>query len=197
MTLAIGGFSEALEVITSRALVFLEASPAPIILIDGRAGAGKSTFAKLLVDSLFRQGESMPRLIPMDELYPGWDLRGGSIYLEEKILLPIQNRQTANWQIYDWESGHRGAPAEPGNGWREFDNATPLIIEGCGSISLRSAGIASLKIWIEAPLESRKVRFHDRDQGAFDDHWVSWQLQEDEFYELEGSPGLADYQIQN
>lgn len=40
----------------------------PIVLIDGRAGSGKSTLALDLQNELFRSGESMPRVIHMDDL---------------------------------------------------------------------------------------------------------------------------------
>ena len=44
----------------------------PLLLIDGRAGAGKSTLAAEVRNHYFRIGESSPRIIHMDALYPGW-----------------------------------------------------------------------------------------------------------------------------
>jgi len=65
-------------------------APTPIVLIDGRAGSGKSTLAAQLQNVLFRDGESAPRLIHMDDLYPGWDgLSAGSDYLNRMILRPV------------------------------------------------------------------------------------------------------------
>ena len=45
----------------------------PIVLIDGRAGSGKSTFAEGLQQQLFRDGESAPRVIHMDNIFEGWE----------------------------------------------------------------------------------------------------------------------------
>ncbi len=62
----------------------------PIVLIDGRSNSGKSTFAKSLQESLFKQGESLPRVIHMDDLYPGWEgLSLGADYLNRFILEPL------------------------------------------------------------------------------------------------------------
>ena len=59
----------------------------PIILIDGRAGSGKSTFAESLQQQLFRDGESAPRVIHMDNIFEGWEgLSLGSDYLVRFIL---------------------------------------------------------------------------------------------------------------
>ncbi|MFM2385128.1 MAG: hypothetical protein RL166_1002, partial [Actinomycetota bacterium] len=111
----------------------------PIILIDGRAGSGKSTLAALLQNQLFKDGESLPRLIHMDDLYEGWDgFQAGVDYLQRLILNPLVARRKAAWQEFDWAKDVRGR-------WREFEGGTPLIVEGCGSISRLAAEAASLK----------------------------------------------------
>jgi len=48
-----------------------EGTPTPIVLIDGRTGSGKSTLAEALQRKLFKVGESLPRVIHMDDLYEG------------------------------------------------------------------------------------------------------------------------------
>ncbi|MEY3274320.1 MAG: hypothetical protein RLZZ279_452, partial [Actinomycetota bacterium] len=45
----------------------------PVLLIDGRAGSGKSTLADEVQNEFFKLGESAPRVIHLDDLYPGWD----------------------------------------------------------------------------------------------------------------------------
>ncbi len=53
--------------VTEETLALVDSGiPTPIILIDGRAGSGKSTLAEKIQNDLFRQGESMPRIIHMD-----------------------------------------------------------------------------------------------------------------------------------
>jgi uridine kinase len=191
-------FREGLNVITRLTLELADQSPTPIILIDGRAGSGKSTFAQQLKDSLFLHGEAAPTLVSMDDLYPGWaGLKDGSLYLERSILNALAQGRKASWQSWDWARGERGNPSEPGNGWREFVGGNTLIIEGCGSLSKHSSELAQLSIWVEASERVRKQRFHERDAGLFDQYWSIWSAQEDEFYQEEKSQNLADFVIRN
>ena len=161
----------------------------PIILIDGRAGSGKSTLAALLQNELFRAGDSLPRLVHMDDLYEGWDgLQSGVDYLQRLILNPLSGRRKAEWQEFDWSKNERGR-------WREFDGGTPLIIEGCGSISRLAAEAASIKVWVEADSEVRYQRWLEREGN--DEFFGRWAAQEVEFYSRERSAELADLNVAN
>ena len=175
---------------TERVLELLDQGVAtPIILIDGRAGSGKSTLAALLQNQLFKEGESLPRLIHMDDLYEGWDgLQAGVDYLQRMILNPVHARRKATWQEFDWALGERGR-------WREFEGGTPLIIEGCGSISRLAAEAADLKIWVESDERVRYARWLEREGN--DDYFGKWAAQEVEFYSRERSGELADLTVSN
>ena len=191
-------FSSGIGVITKLALALADQTPTPIILIDGRAGSGKSSFAEELRNELFRQSDAAPALIHMDDLYPGWEgLEAGSAYLVQNILQPLSQAKPAAWQKWNWSQGRRGDPTEPGNGWREFSGGNILIIEGCGSLSRQSRDLAQLSLWIEAPRDVRRARWQARDAGKFDEFWGLWQAQEDHFYEAEKSDRLADWVIEN
>ena len=191
-------FRNGIGVITKLALSLADQIPTPIILIDGRAGAGKSSFAEELRNELFWQSDAAPTLIHMDDLYPGWEgLAAGSSYLVQSILEPLSKAKPAAWQKWDWISGRRGEPTEPGNGWREFAGGNLLIVEGSGSLSRQSRELAQLSVWIEAPRDVRRARWEARDAGRFDDFWGIWQAQEDHFFETEKSSNLADWIIEN
>ena len=173
-------------------------SPTPIVLIDGRAGSGKSLFATRLSDSFFKENHQAPRIVRLDELYPGWHgLVDGSVYLREKILEPIAEGKVASWQVWDWDASSRGAPHETGNGHREFSGGTPLIVEGCGALSKAASELAHYAIWIDADTKVRRKRFSERDGGRYDEFWGVWAAQEDEFYEREQSKGIAELVIRN
>lgn len=174
-----------------------EFNPSPVVLIDGRAGSGKSTLAKLLEDKAFKAFHQAPHVIHMDDLYPGWEgLGAGSLYLVHSILQPLKSQGTADWQIWDWAKAARGGE-DPGNGWRSFSGRNLLIVEGCGSVSRQSAGLADLRIWVEADVEVRKARFTERDGGQHSDYWGIWSAQEDEFYSTERSKDLCEMVVKN
>ncbi|MEN9965743.1 MAG: hypothetical protein RJA60_740 [Actinomycetota bacterium] len=85
----------AIETLTDQVLELIESgTPTPIILVDGRTGSGKTTFAAALQNRLFQKGESAPRVIHMDDLYEGWDgLQAGVDYLIRQILSPLGRRE--------------------------------------------------------------------------------------------------------
>lgn len=179
-------------------LISADAAGRPgLVLIDGRAGSGKSLFASRLKNEFFQATKFSPRVVQMDDLYPGWEgLAAGSTYLLERILLPLSGGGDAVWQNWDWERGRRGG-SDPGNGMRTLEPGAPLIVEGCGAISRESAALASLRIWIAAETEIRRSRFSERDSGAFDEFFGIWSAQEDEFYTEQRSEELADFRIRN
>ena len=72
-------FHQGLDAITKQVLALVEKKLTPVILIDGRAGSGKSYLAAELAERLYKELEVAPRLVHMDDLYPGWEgLRAGS-----------------------------------------------------------------------------------------------------------------------
>jgi len=191
-------FHQAVTAITKQVVSLVDKNPTPIILIDGRAASGKSSLAAQLKNVLFKELEQAPRLIHMDDLYPGWEgLQLGSFYLNQQILQPLAAGKPAHWQLWDWQEGERGRTDEPGNGWREFSGGTPLIVEGCGAISRVSSELADFRVWIEAPTKIRHARWLERDGEKFNDFWHIWAAQEDEFYQQEKSQQLADLVIEN
>lgn len=168
------------------------ADKAPIILIDGRTGSGKTEFAKKLQNELFRILEQAPRVISMDDLYPGWGgLNEGALYLLRNILIPLSQNQQAYWNRFDWQSESREEKLS------SFAGGTPLIIEGCGSLSLASSELSDYAIWMSAPEKTRRQRFSERDGGVFDEYYEKWSKQEDEFYSTHRSAELSNLRVEN
>jgi uridine kinase len=160
----------------------------PIVLIDGRAGSGKSTFAEQLQQQLFRDGESAPRVIHMDNIFEGWEgLSLGSDYMVRFILNPLARKETASWQDWSWVKNERSS-------WREFSGGTPLIVEGCGALTERSKEHAFLSLWLEASEETRRARWIERERHL--DKFDFWAAQELDFYAREKSKSLADLIIE-
>ena len=187
----------AAEALTPRLLDLRQSKPTPVVLIDGRAGSGKSTFARLLEDQIFQETKQSPKIIHMDDLYPGWEgLAQGSLYLVDEILKPIKFAGKAQWQRWDWANDKRGGP-HPGNSWRELDGKNMLIVEGCGAVTGQSAELADLTIWIEADRLTRKERFEARDRGVFSNFWNSWSAQEEQFFQEQRSEQLCELTVNN
>lgn len=190
--------SELAERIAAQVLELVDrGNSMPIVLIDGRSNSGKSTLAAEVQNLIFKNGESAPRVVHMDDLYLGWNgLQAGVDYLNRFILKPLSESYIAQWREFDWADS---ANAESANGtaglsrngeWREFAGGTPLIIEGCGALNQLSAQVASIKIWLEVPQEIRHQRWLER-EGS-NEHWAEWAAQEEEFYAREKSSELAD-----
>ena len=177
-----------IEKISSQVLELIDrGNQTPKILIDGRAGSGKSTFAEALQQQLFRDGESAPRVIHMDNIFEGWDgLALGSDYMVRFILQPLARRETASWQDWSWVKNQRSS-------WREFSGGTPLIVEGCGSLTERSKEHADISIWLEASEETRRERWIQRERHL--EKFDFWAAQELDFYAREKSQSLADLVI--
>jgi uridine kinase len=177
-----------IEKISSQVLELIDrGNQTPIVLIDGRAGSGKSTFAEVLQQQLFRDGESAPRVIHMDNIFEGWEgLALGSDYMVRFILQPLARHETASWQDWSWVKNQRSS-------WREFSGGTPLIVEGCGSLTERSKEHADISIWLEASEEVRRERWIQRERHL--EKFDFWAAQELDFYAREKSQSLADLVI--
>ncbi|WP_082888859.1 ATP-binding protein [Leifsonia xyli] len=154
-----------------------DAGRTPVILIDGPSGAGKSSLADLLLARWPADG--VPRLVRMDDLYPGWDgLGAGSAAVGRDLLGPLRTTGRGTWERWDWEH-HR--PAER----HTVAGGEPLVIEGCGTLSRENASLADLTVWLHADDALRKRRALARDGETFAVEWDRWQAQFDRFVERE------------
>ena len=135
-----------------------------VVLIDGGAGAGKTTLAEQVV-----AGWAGPvQLVGMDSLYPGWDgLAAGSAIVAEQVLRLVDPGYTR----WDWG---RSAPAE----WVSLDPRVSLVVEGCGALTPRNRQRAHLGVWCELPATERRRRAIARDGEVFAAHWDQWEAQE-------------------
>nr|WP_206687895.1 sigma 54-interacting transcriptional regulator [Microbacterium yannicii] len=142
----------------------------PVVLIDGRSGAGKSSLARALVARWPLRGRV--QVVALDSIYPGWDgLDDGVELARELILRPHARGLVGVWQRWDWTVGE---PAEA----HAVDPSLPLIVEGAGLLTPATARLGDVRVWLESPAASRKQRALARDGDGFRPHWERWAAQE-------------------
>lgn len=157
---------------------------APVVLIDGPSGAGKSSLADLLIAEWPFDGA--PRLVRMDDLYPGWGgLDAASDALGRELLAPLRVAGHGRWRRWDWAEDR---PAE----WHAVHGIQPLVVEGCGTLAGANAANADLRLWLDAEDTLRKRRALARDGLAFEAHWDQWQHDFERYLEREHPRDNAD-----
>lgn len=155
----------------------------PVVLIDGRSGAGKTSLARRLADRWPLAGGV--QLIALDSIYPGWDgLDAGAEHALERILKPHGRGYHSTWRRWDWE---RGVEAES----FAVNPALGVIVEGSGILTPATAAIADIGVWVESAESGRKVRALARDGDTYRPHWDRWARQELTHIERDDPRALA------
>ncbi|MDX1891982.1 hypothetical protein [Mycolicibacterium sp. 050158] len=137
------------------------------VLVDGRSGAGKTTFAAAL-QALWEDSA----VVHLDDVYPGWGgLSAGVEHVHDALLAPRRAHRGGRWRRWDWS---RESPAE----WHDVAPDRPLIVEGSGALTPENRALADLGIWIECADDTRKRRALRRDGATFAAQWDRWAAQE-------------------
>jgi hypothetical protein len=136
-----------------------------IIAIDGRAGAGKTSFAARLATALAAPVVHTDDIAWHHSFFDWWPL------LIEQIIKPFLAGQSVEWTPADWtRQGRTGAISVP--------VAPILIVEGVASSRRELGQWLACSIWIETDLAVAEARGLERDGPAERDFWFEWQAVE-------------------
>ncbi len=151
-----------------------------VVAVDGRAGAGKTTFGEALADELGAVH------VDIENAYPGWDgLEEGARVAREELLAPIAAGQAGVLPQWDWLASRPGEPlvVEP----PEF-----LVLSGTGSGAAANEPYLSLLVWMELGDDERRRRALERDGELFEMHWDRWSKQVEGHLAREQTRARAD-----
>ncbi|MEZ3161308.1 hypothetical protein AB1K54_12310 [Microbacterium sp. BWT-B31] len=161
---------EAAATAVCEAVVAVSASN-PVVLIDGRSGAGKTSLARAIVAQWPLSGRV--QLVALDSIYPGWDgLDSGVRFATDLVLMPHARDTIGVWQRWDWDAA---AFAEA----HAVVPSLPVIVEGSGLLTSETARLGDVRVWLESPRQSRERRALARDGDTYRPHWNRWAAQED------------------
>lgn len=181
---------------------------APVVLVDGRSGSGKSTVAGLLARAARTAGVRGVQVARLDSWYPGWfGLDQGSAIAEALVRGVAVPGGPAPLRLPGLGTRH----AYPAWDWVEdrvsravaLDVHRPLVVEGMGALTPSSASVADLRLWVEvdagdAPgrverdARIRRTRALARDGEAYRPWWDTWAAQEDRHLRRFDPASLAD-----
>jgi energy-coupling factor transporter ATP-binding protein EcfA2 len=140
------------------------------VLIDGPAGAGKTTLAAQIEQWLSPRAKSWH----LDDFYAGWQENFDQEFLARTKTLAPGARGEVRWRAFDWSSLNFGevtsAPRPP-----------LLIAEGVGAFLLGSERSptqmkSALRIWIECDAEVGLSRVIARDGKRYEEAMSRWLI---------------------
>lgn len=148
-----------------------------LVAVDGRAGSGKSTFARCLSEAL--GGAS---ILALDDFLAWDDLMDFWPRLEAQALSPLFEGRGARYQARDWERDPYGRGLGP---WKELPFSPLVILEGVGAARRELRSRLAYAIWIETPPLVCLERGISRDGVERTNLWMAWQEREAAFFDAD------------
>lgn len=187
---------------------------APVIVIDGRSGSGKSVLSARLAEALRTAGGGVWRGVQvahLDSWYPGWHGLEAGTALTEDLLTRVPA-----FPEWDWARGRIRR-------WVRLDPGRPLLVEGSGALTRRVRAASDLRVWVDvagpgdidegapaapagagrdlagrgtpAAAVERRSRALERDGDTYRPWWDAWAAQEIRHIERHRPRALADLEV--
>ena len=143
--------------------------------IGGRGGSGKSTLAAWLVGA---------QVVGTDEF---WDGEGFALTrLRAEVFEPLLAGRDARYAAWDWAAGR---PADE----RTVEPTGLVVVEGVCALHRMFRDAYDVRVWVEAPYETRLARGVARDGEAARTTWIErWMPMEDRYVERDDPVACAD-----
>jgi uridine kinase len=146
-----------------------------LVGIGGRGGAGKSTLAAMIPHA---------RVVSTDEFWDGEEFELSR--LRSEVFEPLLAGREARYSAWDW-AGHRQG------GTRVVDPSGVIVVEGVCALHRMFRDDYDVRVWVEAPYETRLARGIARDGEAARATWVErWMPSEDRYVERDDPVACAD-----
>lgn len=172
----------------SALLDLCSATQRPIIAIDGPAGAGKTTLARVI--RLAMADRYQVNLLHMDNLYDGWDGALGP-QLSQTLTYIVKTHhagQNLNLSYYDWALSHFEEA-------REIPAKELLILEGVGSGQSAIRSNLTALVWIGIDEKVGLERVLERDGDYLSSQMDRWLATQGQHFLLEKTEESADFSL--
>jgi uridine kinase len=155
-----------------------------LVAIAGRGGAGKSTLAHKIRESI-----PSVTVVCLDDFArpstPGWNWER----FQHQVLEPFVHRRPGRYQRWDWPTD---SPAE----WHDVPVIGVLVVEGVSPLRSELGHPWDVTVWVEAPYELRLKRGVERDGEEMRSTWTErWMPEEDAYVEREHPDQRADFVV--
>jgi uridine kinase len=149
--------------------------PFAFVGIGGRGGAGKSTLAARIDGA---------RVVSTDEF---WDGEGFELpRLRAEVFEPLLGGRDARYAAWDWDARRQGRT-------RLVEPRGIVVVEGVCALHRMFRDDYDVRVWVEAPYETRLARGVARDGEAARATWVeTWMPSEDRYVESDDPIACAD-----
>jgi len=163
--------------------------PTPFtLLVDGPAGAGKTTLAQGVRQEFADTGVDA-LLLHMDDMYEGWDgLESGVEYVVHNVLEPLRSTGRATVLPWNWDLGARGAPIS-------LTPADVMILEGVGAAATQARPYADMVVWVDTPPDTAHARARARHGGRDNGHLGGWRKRQEAHFALHATRQAADVMV--
>ena len=143
--------------------------------IGGRGGAGKSTLARTIDGA---------EVVSTDEF---WDGDGFDLArLRAEVFEPLVAGRAARYASWDWSARRPG-------GIRVVEPRGVVVVEGVCALHRMFRDDYDVRVWVEAPYETRLARGVTRDGEDARATWVElWMPREDRYVESDDPVACAD-----